>query len=270
MMILLGFLVLSLVIFLALRLFDKRKNRLRVKAVFFSFLLLYVSLVYQALRWPDLPPDIFNLTFGLTVFGLLAFAIDSLSEIWIARSRLHRHLKRLKKMQGPFQELVAAANSLSQSKIGALVAIERRQSLETWYQKGIAVDALLTKEILFSLFTPPGDLHDGAAFIRGDRVAAAGVIVPLTSTAHFRKDLGTRHRAAVGMSEATDALCLVISEETGAVSLADRGVLYYGISLVHLPQVLAEALRFRLKKPTARTRSLPREARQATLLSSPV
>ena len=267
--VLLSVLSVTLLGLLIFRFFRETKKGFRPRAFLFLFLLLYSALIYQTLRWTETPQDILALVLGLTACGLFAFAADSLGRVLAGRRRLANHLKQLKKSQGPLAELAAAANLLAQSKTGALIVIERRQPLEAWHKKGILVDALLNKEILFSIFTPPGDLHDGAAFISHDRVAAAGIIVPLTSAANFRKDLGTRHRAAMGMCEATDALCLVISEETGAVSLADRGVLYYGIPLEYLPQYLADGMRFRLKKSARGKRAAPREtAGQVSLLSS--
>ncbi len=157
-------------------------------------------------------------------------------------------IKGLKRRTGPYYELAVAARLMAQAKQGALMVIERRQKLDTWCVTGTMIDALLSKELIFSIFTPPGALHDGAVIIKGDRIAACGIIVPLSHNPEIPKELGTRHRAALGFSEATDGLCLVVSEESGAISVADRGSLYYDISFEKLPALLERAMRFRLQR----------------------
>lgn len=167
-----------------------------------------------------------------------------------------RMMKDLKKLRGPLYEVVEAARLLSRARLGALIVIERRKNLKSWYKRGVGLDARLSKELLFSLFTPPGALHDGAAVLRLDRILACAVILPLSRNPVLSKELGTRHRAALGISESSDALCLVVSEETGSVSLADRGRLYYDLAPEDLPLFLGRCMRFQTPhKKTSAPRS---------------
>ena len=120
-------------------------------------------------------------------------------------------------------ELVKAAKSLSATKTGALMVIEREMRLNDVSATGIHIDALITSEFLLNVFIPNTPLHDGAAIIRGKRLIAAGCLLPLTENRTLSTELGTRHRAAIGLSEQCDALILVVSEETGTISVAENG-----------------------------------------------
>jgi diadenylate cyclase len=181
------------------------------------------------------------------VAGEILFLSEPFAALFNKKMSMTSSLKELKKEKGELYEVVMGAYLLSQARLGALIAIERKQPLKKWGDKGIQVDASLSREILYSIFTPPGALHDGGAIISQKRLTACSVIFPLTQTANFPKELGTRHRAALGFSEVTDALCLVVSEESGTISIADRGWLYYDIAFEKLPKFLEQALRFRLK-----------------------
>lgn len=119
-------------------------------------------------------------------------------------------------------KVVKASMRLSARKVGGLIVIERDTGLQEYQETGVAVDAALSEELLINIFEPNSPLHDGAVLIRGERIAAAACFLPLTES-YLDSQLGTRHRAAVGLSEQTDALVIVVSEETGAVSLAVGG-----------------------------------------------
>lgn len=126
-------------------------------------------------------------------------------------------------------DVARAARILGSRKIGALIVIERRTGLEDFIETGIRVDAVVTVQLLISIFFPNTPLHDGAVIIRGNRLVAAGCLLPLSERPGLIRPLGTRHRAAIGVSEVTDALAVVVSEETGTLSLAaeahvDRGL----------------------------------------------
>ncbi len=121
------------------------------------------------------------------------------------------------------QELVTAAKVLSATKTGALMVIEREMGLNDIGDSGVKIDALITSEFLLNVFIPNTPLHDGAAIIRGKRLISAGCLLPLTEKRGLPKELGTRHRAAIGLSEQCDALILIVSEETGTISIADNG-----------------------------------------------
>ncbi len=125
--------------------------------------------------------------------------------------------------QNVVDELVKAAKSLSATKTGALIVIERDMKLNDISSTGIHIDGLITSEFLLNVFIVNTPLHDGAAVIRGDRLIAAGCLLPLTENRGLSTELGTRHRAAIGLSEQCDALVLVISEETGIISIAENG-----------------------------------------------
>ena len=217
------------------------------KIPFYLFLLLYSGLSFYFFLGQDAHAWFLWINIPVFVLGEIFFVSHLLGEVLRPGYQSKNRLKALKKEKGELYEVIMGAHLLSQARLGALIAIQRKQSLISWGAKGIAVDALISREILYSVFTPPGALHDGGAIIENGRLAACGVIFPLTKTLDFPKELGTRHRAAVGFSETTDALCLVVSEESGTISIADRGFLYYDISFEKLPDVLDRALRFRLK-----------------------
>ncbi|HLW00401.1 MAG TPA: diadenylate cyclase CdaA [Ktedonobacterales bacterium] len=121
---------------------------------------------------------------------------------------------------------------------GALICIERNTGLEDYAASGVRVDALVSAELLLTIFYPNSPLHDGAVIIRGDRLIAAAVLLPLSEAQNAYADMGTRHRAALGLSEQTDALAIIISEETGTVSLAEHGRLIRNVSEDRLRRML--------------------------------
>ncbi len=127
-------------------------------------------------------------------------------------------------------EICKACNDMSEKKIGALIVIERDVALNDVISTGIRVDADVSKELIGSIFFPNSPLHDGAVVVRDGRVCAAGCILPLTHNTDISSDLGTRHRASIGVSEQSDALVVVVSEETGTVSVVNKGVLERDIS----------------------------------------
>lgn len=125
----------------------------------------------------------------------------------------------------PFDEILDACGVLASKHIGALMVIEGSQTLRTLEESAKHLDAELSSELLVSIFTPGGPLHDGAVIVRRDRVVAAGAFLPLTASADPKLGHGTRHRAALGLSEESDALMIVISEENGSMAVAADGVL---------------------------------------------
>jgi diadenylate cyclase len=126
-------------------------------------------------------------------------------------------------------EVIKAADALASKRIGALIVLERSTGLRNYAELGVPLDAVVSADLLVSLFLPYSPLHDGAAFIRGDRVAAAGCFLPLTLSPDVSKQFGTRHRAAIGLTEETDAVVLIVSEEEGAVSMARAGRISYNL-----------------------------------------
>lgn len=125
----------------------------------------------------------------------------------------------------PYDTIVNACEVLSSKTMGALIAIEGRQTLRMYEDGAKPIDALVTTELLVAIFTPGGPLHDGAAIVRGNRIAAANAFLPLTGTPDPTLAHGTRHRAALGLSEESDALVIIISEENGSIAVASEGAL---------------------------------------------
>ena len=139
------------------------------------------------------------------------------------------------------EELVRASIEMSSERTGALIVIEQNENLREYERTGIEIDALVTSQLLINIFEHNTPLHDGAVIIRGDRVTAATCYLPLSDNKSLSKALGTRHRAGVGVSEATDSLTIIVSEETGGISLAYRGVLQRSVTEMILRDRLIEA-----------------------------
>ena len=130
-----------------------------------------------------------------------------------------------RKVESTIKEVVLASTSLSDQKIGALMVIQRLEGLRNYIENGVPIDAQISFDLLINLFTPETPLHDGAVIIQQDRIAAAACFLPLTLNPELSKTFGSRHRAALGISEEADALAVVVSEETGSISLALNGEL---------------------------------------------
>lgn len=136
-------------------------------------------------------------------------------------------------------EIFDAVERLSRSSIGAIVALEREGALDSYAESGSSMEARVSADLLTTIFTPYSPLHDGAVIVRGDTIVAAGCILPLSQKAITDRSLGTRHRAALGLSDETDALVLVVSEERATVSVAERGRLWRDLSPLELRGLLA-------------------------------
>lgn len=167
--------------------------------------------------------------------------------------------------------IIETAERLSDVHIGALIAIEQSIHLQDVVESGIPVDCEATPEMLETIFFPNNALHDGGVIIKGDRIAYAACIFPLTQRQDLNPSLGTRHRAAIGLSEETDAIIVIISEETGAISYAYKGQLVRGISLEQLRAFLTSVLVSRSKSRNLfewiRSWSIDRIPARATVLS---
>lgn len=132
------------------------------------------------------------------------------------------------------EEIVKASQSLANRKIGALIVFERDVSLSDYIEIGVPLDAKVTKELLISIFHPTSPIHDGAVIIKGNKILAAGCFLPIKLGAELSKTYGTRHRAALGITEETDAVAVIVSEETGTVSLAFNGQLESNLDMEKL------------------------------------
>lgn len=156
----------------------------------------------------------------------------------LGRTRLFQAFARLEQ-QEVMDEIAEAADRLAKAKIGGIIAVEQEVDLLNHVDHGTPIDAVLSTELLTTVFTPYSPLHDGAVIVKRDRIAYAGsVILRLSESPAVERSLGTRHRAALGLSEETDALVVVISEETGQISLAHEGRLYRGLRPDELRQRL--------------------------------
>jgi diadenylate cyclase len=176
-------------------------------------------------------------------YGLIAALIVFQPELRNALARLGqtRMIRMFNRLEGRevAEELLEAVERLSRAKIGAIIAIQRDVGLDEYAETGTRLQARVGADLLVSLFAPYGPLHDGAVLIQGDTIIAAGVILPLTQYPVTDRTLGTRHRAALGLSEETDALIIVVSEETSQISLAHRGRLERDVSLDRVRHALA-------------------------------
>lgn len=155
----------------------------------------------------------------------------------LGQSRMLRPFTRLEESQ-VVDEVVAAVEQLSRSKIGAIIALEQEVGLDEYAHTGHALEARVSAEMINTIFTPYSPLHDGAVLVRGDQIRAAGAILPLTQYTLSDRSLGTRHRAAIGLSEETDAVVIVVSEETSRVSVARRGQLERDVTPERLREIL--------------------------------
>ncbi len=145
-----------------------------------------------------------------------------------------------KDFENMLDELTKAIPVLVKRRIGALIVMERSTGLKEWVETGIAVNGLVTAELLVNIFFPRSPLHDGAVIIRGDQIVAAGCYLPLTDDPGLSKELGTRHRAGIGITDYSDAVAIIISEETGIISVAHDGVLTRYLDEKKLRKILTD------------------------------
>lgn len=141
-----------------------------------------------------------------------------------------------------YDEIVLAATTLSSEKTGALIVIERNVGLRNFIDAGVQLDAKLSYDLLVTIFNPSTPLHDGAVIIQNHRIASASVFLPLTKNPSISRDLGTRHRAGIGITEGSDAVTVIVSEETGLISFVENGVLIRNLDIATLRNLLLDAM----------------------------
>src|SRR5437762_4871519 len=178
--------------------------------------------------------------------GYIVFAVIVLFQSDIRRALAHlgrapffRYFAKEESAEESIEELIVAAGMLSAQRVGAIIALERQIGLRTYIEGGIRLDAVLTYDLLVSIFQRSSPLHDGAVIVQDDRVAAAACFLPLTVNPKLTKELGSRHRAAIGLTEENDSIAIVVSEETGGISVVADGQIERGLD--------AEELRTRLR-----------------------
>ena len=183
---------------------------------------------YRGAQWARLEMVEWLLT-TLLPYVAIALIILFQPEIRRALSRFGRNLSLMRfashNPKASYDDIVMAAEYFSQNRIGALMVVERQAGLRTYIESGIPLDAKLSYDLLLSIFRPGSPLHDGAVIIEGSRVAAAGCFLPLSLNPMISKQLGTRHRAAIGITEDSDAVVVLVSEETGSISVASAGAI---------------------------------------------
>ena len=248
-------------------------------------MIILAFLLYQAMKWMK-NTRAWSVVKGLAViliFMAIAEVLDMTTIIWIGKSlftlvavaiivALQPEIRRLiedlgknnfltnlvllgeKQIDGRFSdktknEIISACYEMGRARTGALIVIEADSTLEEYERTGIEVDGIVTSQLLINIFEHNTPLHDGAVIIRGDRVQSATCYLPLSDNRSLSKDLGTRHRAGVGISEVTDALVIIVSEENGKVSVAQNGELFRSLDVMDLRKKLEIAQDKKEAKP---------------------
>lgn len=217
-----------------LLLFIKGTRAIQVlKGLIILFIAFFIAQIFQLniINW------LLTKIFAISIIALLIIFQPELRR-GLAHLGQNRWFRFLVKEEKTLEEITKAVNLLSHKKIGALIIIERESGLKNYIEEGISVDANLSKELLLSIFNPRSPLHDGGVIVQEGRIAASRCFFPLSENPNLRKNLGTRHRAAIGLSEESDALCIVVSEETGEVSLAVDGDLRVNLDIGTLKKIL--------------------------------
>lgn len=253
------------------------------RAVQMAVGLLGVGLLYQLSVYFGLETLQFVMRNTLVYFGfaiLVIFAPEIRSALMRVGSNLRRPLRfgRSKLGEEVYDDIVLAAMTLSSRRIGGLLVIERNVGLQNYIDTGVTMGAALSYDLLVTVFDPHTPLHDGAVIIRSYKIAAASCFLPLTLNPRLSKELGTRHRAAIGITEDTDAVAVVVSEETGVISFVVNGEITRYLNSSRLRELIKEALqpprlsevvraaRRRARKPLAHSENTSRERVSETFI----
>lgn len=210
--------------------------------------LVILALVY----WIAVQQELSTLEFVLRyAVGFIGIAIIVLFQSEIRQALIYFanrfRFPILKRQRGQFggsvyDEIVLAATTLASEKTGALIVIERNIGLRNFIDAGVQLDARISYDLLVTIFNPSTPLHDGAVVIQNERLAAASVFLPLTKNPEVSRELGTRHRAAIGITEGSDAISIVVSEETGLITYVEAGNVHRNLDTTQLRKYLLEAL----------------------------
>ena len=210
-----------------------------------SFVLVFVMISFMTLiEWLQLKELalVFSFVGNVAIIGLIVVFQPEIRSAIVRLGQTNLFGRFLKREVQILSRLLRSVARLSRDQIGALIAIERQQSLTTLAETGINIDAELNSYLIESVFYPGNSLHDGALIVRDDRIVAASCLLPLSQNPEVDKRLGTRHRAALGLAEETDALVVVVSEETGKISVAVSGKLHHGLSLEEVESMIKGSL----------------------------
>jgi diadenylate cyclase len=222
--------------------------------------ILMMVILYGVAVWAGLEALRSLLSFIVPYLGLAIIVLFQ-SEIRRTLARIGRKRWFSAGFRAPesIHEIVLAVEQLASQKTGALIVVERDIGLRTFVESGVRMDALISRDLLLSIFQPGLPLHDGAAIVQKDRIAAAACFLPLTTSPTLSRTLGTRHRAAIGITEETDCLSIVVSEETGRISVAAFGEIASGIPLAELVQRIHRHFGMQRSSDTESGQALTRE-----------
>ena len=217
------------------------------RAVHILFGLGIVGVIYGIATWAKLQV-LHAILATLVPYTPIALIVMFQSELRRMLARLGRKpflgISQLERRETT-QEILLAIAHLAQRKVGALIVVERKIGLRTFAESGVNLDASVSRDLLCSIFEPGGALHDGAVIIQGDRITAAACFLPLTTNPLRMTQLGTRHRAALGIAEESDCLAVIVSEETGKISIAAYGEIELGVPVERVEHLLEERLQRR-------------------------
>ena len=208
--------------------------------------LIHIVLLFLIAQWLELTTVSWIIT-KIFPISVLAFLIIFQPELRRGLVRLGQ-LGMMLKEEKVIDEIVKSATILSKKKIGALIAIEREIGLRPYIESGVPLDSKVTSELINTIFMPNTPLHDGGIIIEGGTIVAAGCLFPLSQDSRLSKTMGTRHRAAIGLVEETDAVVVVVSEETGAISVAIAGKLTRDLDKETLLKILNNLFRQQKQK----------------------
>jgi diadenylate cyclase len=221
--------------------FLKGSKATQIIAGLLVIIFLYlISLVFKlyAFNW------LMNFIITYSIFGLIVIFSDEIKGYLASIGANLPFQKKIQTSKKNIDKIMDAVDIMSKEKIGALIVFERNVSLEEFYNKGICLDAKISKKLLVSIFYRNTPLHDGAVIISNDKIKIASVILPLPSDiVEKRKNYGTRHLAAISITKITDALVVVVSEETGIISIAERGNMMRNFTIKSLKDLLLKELK---------------------------
>ena len=229
------------------------------RAVHILFGLAIVGIIYGLATWAKLQV-LHAILATLVPYTAIALIVMFQSELRRMLARLGRRpflgISQLERRETT-QEILLAIGHLAQRKVGALIVVERKIGLRTFAESGVSLDAVVSRDLLCAIFEPGGALHDGAVIIQGERILAAACFLPLTTNPLLVTEIGTRHRAALGITEESDCLAVIVSEETGRISIAAFGEIELDAPMERVEHLLDERLHRRDMRTSS---SLPASA----------
>jgi diadenylate cyclase len=206
--------------------------------VFFSIFILSDILELRTLNWLL---RYFSTSAVLIAIILFAPEIRSFF-VNITRNPVFNLFSRPREVEDTIEDLILAVDSMADKRMGGIILIEKKVGLRNYIEAGIRTDAYLSYDLLLTIFNPSSPLHDGAVIIREDRIVAAACFLPLTLNPRLSRELGTRHRAAIGISEETDAIVIIVSEERGEISIAYQGDITKPLTIKNLTKLIFSLL----------------------------